>query len=124
MAHKIAIIEDDLPIRVMYEMRFQKAGFIVKTASNGQEGLELVEHYMPDLVVLDLKMPIMNGEEMLERMRQTDWGAGIRVVILTNTSKDEAPMSLRVLRVDRYVVKAHYTPTQVVDIVQEILGDK
>jgi hypothetical protein len=55
-------------------------------------------------------------------MRGEDWGSSIRVVILTNLSKDEAPQSLRFLHVDRYVVKAHHTPKQIIDIVNEILG--
>jgi CheY-like chemotaxis protein len=66
-------------------------------------------------------MPVMSGDVMLEKLRQTDWGANIRVVVLTNISRDEAPMGLRLLNVDRYVVKAHHTPAQVLDIIEEIL---
>jgi hypothetical protein len=64
----------------------------------------------------------MSGDEMLEKLRATDWGSSIRVVILTNISKDEAPKNLRFLHVDRYVVKAHHTPTQVLEIIKEILS--
>ena len=66
-------------------------------------------------------MPVKNGEDMLEELRQFDWGKDIKVIILTNISKDEAPQKLRLLNVDRYVVKAHYTPKQVVDIVKEVI---
>jgi hypothetical protein len=55
-------------------------------------------------------------------MREQEWGADARVIILTNLSKDEAPSVLRFLSVDRYIVKAHHTPKQIVDIVDEILG--
>jgi hypothetical protein len=55
-------------------------------------------------------------------LRATDWGSSIRVLILTNISKDEAPQALRFLRVDRYIVKAHHTPSQVIGIVHEVLG--
>ena len=67
-------------------------------------------------------MPIMDGTEMLEKMRATVWGSKIRVVILTNISKSEAPQNLRFLNVERYIVKAHYTPAQVVTIIREVLG--
>lgn len=119
---KIAIIEDDLPICQMYSMKLKMAGYDVKTANNGQDGYELVQKFLPDLVLLDLKMPIMTGEAMLEKMRATDWGSKIRVIVLTNISKDEAPSNLRLLNVDRYIVKAHHTPTQIQQIVAEVLG--
>ncbi len=76
----------------------------------------------PDLLLLDIRMPGMSGDELLAKMRSTEWGADIRVIILTNLSRDEAPSSLRFLGVDRYVVKAHHTPSQVVDIVREVLA--
>lgn len=119
--YKIVIVEDEENICNMYKMKLVSAGFDVKTASNGQIGLEVIEEFRPKLILLDLKMPVMSGDEMLTRMRQTDWGADIRVVILTNISRDEAPRNLQFLGIDRYIVKAHHTPTQIINIVQEIL---
>lgn len=119
--HKIAVIEDDLPICNMYRMKLETTGHEVKTAHNGEDGYELIQEFEPDLVLLDIKMPIMSGDVMLEKVRSTEWGSKPRVVILTNISKDEAPHGLRFLNVDRYIVKAHHTPTQVMDIVHEIL---
>lgn len=121
---KIAIIEDDLPIADMYRLKLERLGDVVKIAHDGESGYKLVEKFKPDLILLDLLMPIMTGEDMLEKLRATDWGSKIRVIILTNISKDEAPSKLRLLNVDRYIVKAHYTPTQVMEIVNEVLGDK
>ena len=119
--HKIAVIEDDLPICNMYKLKLEHAGFEVKTAHNGHDGLSLIKDFGPDLILLDLKMPIMSGDEMLAKVREQDWGSSFRVIILTNISKDEAPSSLRFLNVDRYIVKAHHTPSQVIEIVREIL---
>lgn len=118
---KLAIIEDEPAIREMYDFKLKKEGFTVFTAKDGKEGLELCQNHKPDLVLLDLKMPVMNGEEMLEKLRKTDWGADMRVIVLTNISRDEAPHNLRFLSVDRYIVKAHHTPAQVVSIVREVL---
>lgn len=120
--YSIAIIEDDLPIAQMYELKLKAAGFTTNVAHDGQEGLEVIEKCQPDLILLDIMMPIMNGDEMLEKLRQTDWGANIRVIVLTNISRDEAPRKLSLLNVDRYIVKAHHTPQQVLDIIHEILG--
>ncbi len=119
---KIAVIEDDAAIAAMYEFKLQGDGYDVRRAGNGQEGLSLIQDWAPDLVLLDLKMPVMGGDEMLEKLRATDWGASTRVIVLTNISKSEAPMGLRFFNVDRYVVKAHNTPHQVVQIIQDVLG--
>jgi DNA-binding response OmpR family regulator len=119
---KIAVIEDDVAIAAMYEFKLKGCGYAVRVAHNGKQGLELIEAFQPELILLDLRMPVMSGDTMLEKIRETEWGASIRVIILTNISRNEAPMNLRLLNVDRYIVKAHYTPKQVVEVVQEVLG--
>ena len=118
---KVVIVEDEASIRHLYETKLTLEGFEVRTARNGVEGLEVVQSFGPDLMLLDLRMPEMSGDEMLARLRAEEWGASIRVIILTNISKAEAPSSLRFLNVDRYIVKAHYTPSQVTEIVREVL---
>jgi DNA-binding response OmpR family regulator len=118
---RILIVEDEVEIARMYQFKLEKSGYEIKCAVNGKEGLELAKEFRPKLILLDLKMPVMSGEEMLEHMRSQDWGSGIRVIVLTNISRDEAPSSLRLLAVDRYIVKAHYTPSQVLEVVDELV---
>jgi len=120
--HKVAVVEDDHNLQFMYKLKLENQGFHVTTASDGKTGLEVAEHFKPDIMLLDLMMPIMSGTEMLEKMRSTPWGSDIRVVILTNLSRDEAPQALRFLNVDRYIVKAHHTPSQILEVVQEVLA--
>lgn len=122
MSHKLLIVEDEFSIAQMYELKLRANGYQVVTASDGQKGLALAGSFLPDLILLDLMMPIMRGDVMLAKLRRTDWGADMRVIVLTNLSKDEAPHELRLLNVDRYIVKAHYTPTQIVDVVKEVLS--
>ena len=121
---KLCIIEDDPAIQLMYKLKLEHEGYKVGLAANGVDGLKLIKEFKPELILLDLRMPVMDGSEMLEKLRATAWGSNTRVVILTNISKSEAPQNLRFLNVDRYIVKAHYTPTQVVDIIQEVLDLK
>ncbi len=118
----IAVIEDEPSICEMYRLKLSSSGFDVKTAHNGKEGLELLEKFKPALILLDLKMPVMTGDEMLAKLRETDWGAEIRVIVLTNISRDEAPKGIQFLNIDRYIVKAHHTPSQVVEMVKDILS--
>lgn len=119
---KVLIVEDETQIAKMYQFKLELNGYEVQCAINGKLGLELTEEWKPNLILLDLMMPEMNGVEMLEKVRAAQWGGNIKVIVLTNISKSEAPSKLRFLNVDRYIVKAHYTPSQVVQLVTEVLS--
>ena len=119
---KIAIIEDDVVINQMYRMKFEADGFEVQLADNGERGVALVEEFKPDLILLDLKMPHMDGAEALKEIRSHEWGKNIPVIILTNLGEEEAPKSLRTLGIHSYIVKADLTPRQVVGRAKEALG--
>lgn len=119
---KIAIIEDDAVISQMYRMKFESEGFEVGVAANGQDGVELVHHMTPDLVLLDMQMPVMNGADALETIRSKDWGKTVPVLVLTNLGEEEAPKGLRALGITGYIVKADLTPRQVLERVKETLN--
>jgi DNA-binding response OmpR family regulator len=122
MAIKIAIIEDDVAIAQMYRIKFESEGYIVSVAENGLLGLKLIEKFAPDIVLLDLMMPEMNGDEMLLAMRASDWGKDVKVIILTNMGEQEAPLTLRELGVSAFIVKANMTPRQVAELVKKQLS--
>jgi DNA-binding response OmpR family regulator len=119
---KIAIIEDDQVISQMYLMKFEADGFEVQRADNGERGIALVESFVPDIILLDLQMPKMDGAEALEIIRKSDWGKNIPVIILTNLGEEEAPRQIRSLGIHSYIVKADLTPRQVVQRVKEALN--
>lgn len=119
---KIAIIEDDPVINQMYRMKFEASGFDVSTANDGAAGVDLVAKTKPDIVLLDLQMPHMHGDEALAKIRVTN--KTVPVIILTNIGKEEAPASLKNLGVSSYIVKADFTPSQVVTRVKQTLGIK
>ena len=118
---KIAIIEDDPAISQMYRFKFEADGYEVETAENGKLGLELAKAMKPDIILLDLMMPQMNGDEMLAEMRKAPWGKDIKVVILTNKGEQEIPPELRELGVSAIILKADMTPRQVAELVQKQL---
>jgi len=120
---KIAIIEDDIVIAQMYRMKFETEGFEVETAENGKLGVELCEKMRPDIILLDLKMPEMTGEEALKKIRASAWGKRTPVIILTNVGEEEAPAILKTLNVHSYIVKAELTPRQVTERVKQVLAD-
>ena len=119
---KIAIIEDDPVISQMYRMKFEVDGFDVQLANNGKTGITLVESFAPDIILLDLQMPEMNGDEALGVIRKNDWGKNIPVIILTNVGEEESPKQLKALGIHSYIVKANLTPRQVVQHVKEALN--
>ena len=119
---KIAIIEDDTVINQMYRMKFEADGFDVQVADNGKSGVEMVQASAPDIILLDLQMPEMSGDEALAKIRSQPWGARIPVIILTNLGVEESPKTLKNLNVHSYIVKAELTPSQVVAEVKETLG--
>lgn len=120
---KIAIIEDDQAISQMYRIKFESEGFEVETAENGKLGLELAKNMKPDIILLDLMMPEMTGDQMLAEMRKSDWGKNIKVIILTNMGEQEAPPVLKELGVKRFIVKADMTPRQVAEMVKKELEE-
>ena len=119
---KIAIIEDDQAISQMYRFKFEAEGFDAQTAENGKLGLELVQSMKPDIILLDLMMPEMTGDEVLEKLRSSDWGKNIKVIILTNMGEQEIPPKVKELGVSGIILKANMTPRQVADLVKKTLG--
>src|SRR5277367_5735574 len=118
---KIAIVEDDQAISQMYRFKFEAEGYSVETADNGKLGLELAEKMRPDIILLDLMMPEMTGDEMLRQLRTTDWGKDIKVIILTNMGEQEIPSELKTLGVSDMVLKSDMTPRQVAELVKKHL---
>jgi len=119
---KVAIVEDDTAISQMYRIKFEAEGYDVDTAENGFLGLKLAESMKPDIILLDLMMPEMNGIEMLTALRKSSWGQSIKVIILTNMGEQEVPEEIRALGVSDFILKADMTPRQVAEIVKKQLA--
>lgn len=119
---KIAIVEDDQAISQMYRIKFEGEGYQVETAENGKIGLEVIKKLQPDIVLLDVMMPVMNGDEVLEKLRASTWGKHIKVIVLTNMGEQELSPKIRQLGVSAVILKADMTPRQVADIVKKYLS--
>ena len=119
---KIAIIEDDPTISQMYRMKFEADGFDVRMAGNGKIGVDLVKSFKPDIILLDIQMPEMNGAAALKLIREHKDSKDTPVIILTNLGEEEAPREMRSLGISSYIVKANNTPRQVVAHVKNTIG--
>jgi DNA-binding response OmpR family regulator len=120
---KIAIVEDDIAIVQMYQLKFRAEGYEVAFAEDGEQGLQLIEEFQPDIVLLDLMMPVMNGTEVLKKLRKEDWGKDLKVIVLTNMSESEAPDEMNELGVEEYIVKSDLTPKEVTAKIKQALGN-
>ncbi|TME45346.1 MAG: response regulator [Chloroflexi bacterium] len=107
---KVLLIEDDEAAAEMYRLRMTADGYTVIIARDGQEGLALAESEQPDLVYLDLRLPKMDGLEVLKRLRETAATAAVPVVILTNHGEPELRERGLELGALEFLIKADTTP--------------
>jgi DNA-binding response OmpR family regulator len=124
MAKKILLIEDDPFLSEIYVIKFKEAGFEISLAQDGSLGLEKVKEEMPDLVLLDIVMPTVDGLEVLRAMKSDETTRNIPVVILSNLGEQEDIKKGLELGAEFYIVKAHYTPTEVVARVKATIEKK
>lgn len=117
----ILLVEDDHAIANLYKTKLDAHDFEVAISNNGLEALKYLVSKTPDLILLDLRMPYMSGEEFLKKFRKNSNYNDIPVIILTNISREEAPKTLWHYGISGYFVKAHNTPADLLNIVKKEL---
>jgi len=121
MARTILIIEDDKFLRELIAQKLIKEGFEISEAVDGEEGMKKVKEEKPDLVLLDLILPGVDGFEVLARIKEDPVLAAIPVIILSNLGqKEDVERGLKLGAVD-YLIKAHFTPGEIIEKVKNIL---
>ena len=119
---KILLIEDDPFLLSMYSTKFEIENFQVESAEDGEKGLELALKSDPDIILLDILMPKMNGFEVLEKLKTNEKTKHVPVILLTNLNqKDEIERGMS-LGADDYLIKAHFMPTEVVDKIKKVIA--
>lgn len=120
-SQKIIIVEDNSSLAEIYKARLEALGYNVEVAYDGITALNLIEKKHPDLVLLDLMVPKIAGDQILETMRKSDWGRNIPVFIISNLNESDAPAGLRGMGIEGYAVKANLTNDQLDRLVDSIL---
>jgi CheY-like chemotaxis protein len=118
---KIVIAEDNPALADIYSTRLEMIGYRCFVAHDGQQALEIIEREKPALVLMDMMMPLIAGDEVLRRMRATEWGKNVRVYIISNLNEIDAPAGLRDLGIEGYAVKANLTDDDIDRLVDNIL---
>lgn len=120
---KIALIEDDPFLSSMYSTKFEIEGFKVVAANDGAKGVEVITKELPDIVLLDVLMPKMNGFDVLKEIKKNEKTKDIPVILLTNLNQsDEVEKGMELGAVD-YLVKAHFMPSEVVEKIKNALAN-
>lgn len=120
---KILVVEDELSYLKLLRDQLVKNGFEVLEAHDGMEGLVITKHQHPDLVLLDIRMPVMNGMVMLDELRKGEWGKQAKVIILTNLEPDDKILK-KVLedKPDLYLVKSDIQLSELMTKIKTALG--
>lgn len=119
---KVMIVEDDVFIRDIYQVKFSQEGFEVIVAEDGIKALEKLKEVTPDIILLDIIMPYMNGIEVLKNIKSNDLLKNIPIIMLTNISEKEKVSEGMELGVQDYLIKSHFTPSEVVHKVNALLN--
>lgn len=119
---KILVIEDDKLLIKAISAKLKEERFKVIEACDGEDGFNAARDNNPDLVLCDLNMPKMDGLTMLKKMRKTDWGADMAIIVLTNYSEKEKISEALNQYVDRYLIKSDWDIEQIVDEVKKSLN--
>jgi two-component system, OmpR family, alkaline phosphatase synthesis response regulator PhoP len=121
MAHKVLIADDEPNIVTSLQFLMTRRGYLTEVARNGEEALAAVESFRPDLLLLDVNMPKLDGYEVAQRLRDSGWG-DLRIVMLTAKGRESEVAKGMAVGADLYVTKP-FSTRDLVDQVSALLGD-
>lgn len=119
-AKSILLVEDDPFLIDIYSIKLKEAGFGVRVASHGEEALQKIKEELPDILLLDIVLPRADGWEIIGQIKALKSAENLKIVILSNLGqKSDVEKGLKLGAV-KYLIKAHYTPTQVVEEIRDL----
>lgn len=118
---KILIVEDDMYINKMYQLKLNLEGYEVEIAENGRIGVEKAKLFKPNIMLLDILMPEMDGFEVLKVIKADNDTKKIPVLIMSNLGQEDHIQKGKELGAVGYIVKTQYTPAKVVETIKEVL---
>ncbi len=119
---RILLVEDDDALANVYVVRLQAEGFDIKRVANGEDALATAVSFHPDLILLDVMMPKVDGFDVLDILRNTPETANLKIIMLTALSQDSDKQRAQDLGVDDYLVKSQVVITDVIERIKHHLG--
>lgn len=121
---KILLVEDEKMLADMYVAKFSKEGLSVMRAEDGVQGLELAKKHKPDVVLLDIILPKLDGFAVLKELKNDPQLSDVHILLLSNLGQDEDVEKGKKLGADDYFIKANHTPAEIVEKVKYLLSKK
>lgn len=115
----VLIVEDEKALRDVYELIITSLGCRVYTASNGIEGLEQLKKHKPDIMLLDIYMPVMDGQEVLRNLNKTDF-PNVKIVVCSNMSDSKVIQEVLDNGADKFVLKSSIGPTELKSLIHDL----
>lgn len=119
----VLVVEDEHPILLVLRDRLKDEGYRVLEASNGEEGLSIALKEHPDLIVLDLLMPIMDGISLLQKLREDEWGKTAKAIVLTNLSESEKLQEAQKFGVQDYFIKTDWRIEEIIEKIRSKINE-
>ena len=120
-ALKVVIVEDNIGLAEIYKTRLEVIGYQCFVAADGIQALEVIEREHPSLILLDIMIPKLSGDQVLKTIRSTEWGKTVKVLVISNLNEADAPAGMRDLGIEGYAVKANLTDDMIDKMVDDIL---
>ena len=121
---KVLLAEDDVFVASIYQTKLRQEGFEIETAENGLEAMKKIEKFIPDLILLDILMPYLDGVSVLRKIKSNEEWKNIPVIMLTNLSEKEKVEEALSLGANDYLIKSHFTPSEVMIKIRAVLDNK
>lgn len=118
---RILLVEDDFFVRDIYQKKLLEEGFTVDSAGNGLEGLERLKEHIPDLILLDMFMPYVDGKDVLLEINQHEEWKKVPIILLTNLADNEGVRFGFAQGVEEFLIKSHFTPSEVMQKIYGVL---
>lgn len=120
---RILLVEDDDSLASVYITRLQAEGFDVRRVNNGEDALASAKSYKPDLVLLDVMMPVVSGFDVLDILRNTPETANLKIIMLTALSQESDQERAKSLKVDDYLIKSQVVIADVIERIKHHLSE-
>ena len=120
MSHSILIVDDDTGLRSLYRMILEKAGYDITEATNGADALKQLVNYTPDVIIMDMLMPLLGGEAVMKRIQQMPALQNVKIVVITAYPRFRE--SAQYFLADRFLVKP-VQPDLIVEAIETVLAE-
>jgi len=121
---KVLIVDDDMTLHEMYQERLKLEGYNIVSAYDGEEALAKVESEKPDVILLDIMMPKINGIDVMKKLRENEKTASIPIILLTALIQEINKIKDMMKEYDGYLIKSEIMPAQVIDAIKSALEKK